>query len=364
MDGRNNQWKQVALAGLVAACGNAAAAEQWREVGAPPERELYLGIGGGRAWLDDQRGDPDHGSGLQLLLGWKFAGHWNLEVGTSHFNFETGDVGDTDFYRNALTVDLLWTTAGAGWRPYLLAGIGAAYNDVFPDSGDGLDPVANVGVGVMSRPFGSYGLRLRAEGRYVRDWTAGSHADDRHVYLGLIIPLHKPPAPQVEVREVVREVVRQVPAPAAPPPPDSDRDGVPDPGDRCPNTLPGTRVDSEGCAIQSSVVTLQGVHFETGSARLTAGSSAILSQAAAALSGQPSMRIEVRGHTDSVGSEQSNQVLSARRAQSVVDFLAQNGIDAARLQSTGFGEGDPVADNATAEGRASNRRVEFRVLAR
>jgi OOP family OmpA-OmpF porin len=341
------------------------------EVG-PVGREPYLNLAGGHTWLDDAWGAPDAGYGLQFLLGWSLSPAWRMEVSSSYFNLETGEGWGTDFYRTSLGMDVLWTPFQGKWTPFLLAGAGAAYNDIYPENDD-IDPFANVGVGVMFPPLGRYGVRFRVEGRYTYQRHRPSSTTDRYAFLGVSIPLR--PAPrfdvkEVEVHEVVREVVREVivPAPALPPPPppqkDSDNDGVDDGRDRCPNTLPGTQVDREGCAIEHSVVTLQGVHFETGSARLTRDSLAILAQASAALNGQPSMRIEVRGHTDSAGSDAANQSLSERRAQSVVDFMVQSGISRSRLEALGFGETLPVADNATAEGRASNRRVEFRVLSR
>lgn len=75
----------------------------------------------------------------------------------------------------------------------------------------------------------------------------------------------------------------------------------------------------------------------------------------------PKMKIEISGHTDNTGSEQHNNQLSENRALAVVNYLKANGIEASRLQSKGFGASQPVADNATAEGRALNRRIEMKV---
>jgi OOP family OmpA-OmpF porin len=74
--------------------------------------------------------------------------------------------------------------------------------------------------------------------------------------------------------------------------------------------------------------------------------------------------VEVAGHTDSVGSEEYNQGLSERRANTVRDYLASKGINASRLTARGYGEGRPVASNDTSEGRQENRRVELVVLDR
>lgn len=72
--------------------------------------------------------------------------------------------------------------------------------------------------------------------------------------------------------------------------------------------------------------------------------------------------IEVMGHTDSSGSESYNQALSTRRAESVGSYLTAQGIDSRRVLAQGFGEAHPIADNATPEGRQSNRRVELRLV--
>lgn len=74
------------------------------------------------------------------------------------------------------------------------------------------------------------------------------------------------------------------------------------------------------------------------------------------------MEIEVSGHTDNVGNKSYNQELSQKRAQSVVNYLTENGISKCRLIAKGYGMDKPVADNETEEGRAENRRVEFTIL--
>ena len=73
----------------------------------------------------------------------------------------------------------------------------------------------------------------------------------------------------------------------------------------------------------------------------------------------PGLQYEVQGHTDSTGTRESNQKLSERRAQAIVDKLVELGIDASRLTAVGKGQYSPIADNATEEGRAQNRRVVF-----
>jgi outer membrane protein OmpA-like peptidoglycan-associated protein len=74
------------------------------------------------------------------------------------------------------------------------------------------------------------------------------------------------------------------------------------------------------------------------------------------------MRIEISGHTDITGSASLNFKLSENRAKAVVDYLTGKGIDSKRLEYNGIGPLQPISDNATPEGRAKNRRVEFKIL--
>jgi OOP family OmpA-OmpF porin len=142
---------------------------------------------------------------------------------------------------------------------------------------------------------------------------------------------------------------------------DSDGDGVVDALDQCPNTPRGDQVDAKGCTL-ASTLQLKGVNFDNDSAALRADARPILDEAVTTLKRYPQLRVEVAGHTDDRGSDAYNLDLSQRRAQAVLDYFVQMGIDAARLVPKGYGETAPVADNATDAGRAKNRRVELRIL--
>ena len=139
---------------------------------------------------------------------------------------------------------------------------------------------------------------------------------------------------------------------------DSDGDGVVNSKDKCPDSKPGAVVDADGCEVEV-VIELQGVHFDFDKASLKAESFAILDAAVSTLSTHGKIAVEVAGHTDSKGSESYNQGLSERRAAVVKDYLVNKGISADRLTSNGYGESNPVADNATEGGRAKNRRTEL-----
>jgi len=111
-------------------------------------------------------------------------------------------------------------------------------------------------------------------------------------------------------------------------------------------------------------IRLNNIFFETAKTELLPKSQAELDRLAALLRDMPSMRIEIRGHTDSVDDDAFNQKLSDGRAASVVTYLTKAGIAANRLQSKGFGEAAPVAPNTDDKGRLQNRRVEFVILSR
>lgn len=157
---------------------------------------------------------------------------------------------------------------------------------------------------------------------------------------------------------------------------DADGDGVPDVLDRCPNTKAGAKVDANGCepstpapkaaapmAITTNVV-LKGVNFESGSAKITRDSFVVLDDVAAKLKANPGMKVEVAGFTDNSGSPTINRALSQRRAEMVMSYLVARGVPAANLIARGYGPDQPIADNASDDGRAQNRRVELRPAGR
>lgn len=106
------------------------------------------------------------------------------------------------------------------------------------------------------------------------------------------------------------------------------------------------------------------VFFDTDEHTLDLEDQAVLEDLYQKLKSKPLMQIEIAAHTDNVGSDSYNMALSQRRANSVRNYLLSRGIDESRVFSKGYGETEPKATNDTAEGRAKNRRVEVRVLAK
>jgi len=107
----------------------------------------------------------------------------------------------------------------------------------------------------------------------------------------------------------------------------------------------------------------QQIKFKTGSAKIVGAESfAVLDDVAQALRDNPQIqRLRIEGHTDSVGKDAKNLRLSQGRADAVMNELLKRAIDPARMEAVGFGETQPLASNATATGRAENRRTEFNI---
>jgi outer membrane protein OmpA-like peptidoglycan-associated protein/tetratricopeptide (TPR) repeat protein len=113
-----------------------------------------------------------------------------------------------------------------------------------------------------------------------------------------------------------------------------------------------------------ATMVLDNIFFETNKATIKTESAAELARLAALLVENPTIRLEISGHTDNVGSYRVNQKLSESRAKSVVNYMVSQGVSADRLEYKGYAFNQPIADNNTADGRAKNRRVEFKVISK
>jgi OmpA-OmpF porin, OOP family len=153
---------------------------------------------------------------------------------------------------------------------------------------------------------------------------------------------------------------------------DADADGVPDYRDACPDTPAGETVDAKGCSVpkatQSAMVTETGtwlyedIKFDSGSSNIKSGSYPVLAEIILVLNQNPNLKVEVQGHTDSAGSLALNNKLSGDRANAVMTYLTDKGVNPDQLSAAGYGPSRPLVSNDTAEGRARNRRVELKPL--
>jgi len=307
---------------------------------------------------------------VELLLGYTEPYHPDSNQEVDVFQWEV------DFLFHMLPDSMI--------TPYLEAGLGGLTYDP-EDSSTETHALMNLGAGL--KWFLSDAFALRADVRRMLA-VEGLSFDDKNDHwsymLGLTMSfggeVKQPPPPPAPA-----------PAPLPPPPPppapvDSDGDGVTDDMDKCPDTPEGCEVDASGCPLDTDMDgvinckdkcpnTPKGVNvnergcwvisaslaFGFDSAELKPEGKELLDQAYDILKNDD-LKIEIHGYTDSVGAEAYNQKLSERRAESVKAYLVDKGIDESRMTTVGYGESDPVAPNDTKEGRAKNRRVEFKVL--
>jgi len=273
------------------------------------------------------------------------------------------------------------------FEPFALFGVGgstAASSDLDLFQND-TDLVVHAGLGLKVALGDDWGVRL--DGRLALPPSSDSESvtADGEILLGLYkgfgppAPPAPPAAPcppaqaapdQADPRDGVEARAEKGPPPA-PLPADGDGDGLMDDKDKCPKqpeTANGFD-DGDGCPdevppdVKKLTGVISGIEFAQGtSVQLAPGSAAVLDEAVAMLKKYPTVHIEISGHTDSSGDGAQNLALSQKRADAVRDYLIQRGIAASRLASKGYGSEFPIGNNATPEGKAQNRRVEFKLL--
>lgn len=147
---------------------------------------------------------------------------------------------------------------------------------------------------------------------------------------------------------------------------DTDNDGVLDKDDDCPATA--GPASNKGCPVIEKEVeeilkmAFDNLEFETGKDIIKEASLPSLTELAGVLKKKPTWGLQISGHTDNVGDDQKNMILSKKRAEAVKNFMISQGIDTARLNVLYFGETMPIATNDTPEGRQKNRRVEMKII--
>jgi OOP family OmpA-OmpF porin len=323
----------------------------------------YVSVLGGYFIPDKGYGAQRNGSALSLIYGDQFSDNWSVEGNLFGTVLETGRNNGTDYYQTGATLDAvygLYDRTKATITPFVVGGGGAEWNDMYPQQRSRTSFVADGGLGFVTKSL-YHGIKIRGEGRYLHNFFEGGQNDFR-VQLGIEIPLGRvidriievpTPAPPAitEIKEVPRPWI------------DSDGDGVDDEHDDCPNTPHGLKVDAHGCVIPGQVIQLNGVTFDFNKARLTANAQTILNTISAAFIGQPSLKVEIAGHTDSIGTVAANLKLSQARADAVKAYLISRGAKPQQLAAKGYGKSQPlIHPEKTADDREHNRRVEFRVL--
>lgn len=229
---------------------------------------------------------------------------------------------------------------------YGLAGVG--YQEITQELDKHRDsPILNYGIGLKyDIPY--YGIAIKGDVRHLI--ALKENQNDIMYTIGLGMPLGKR-YKEDQITANIPEVVIEKPLTIINT--DDDNDGVPNKFDKCPDTLPGTKVNKDGCV---ETIDLK-INFDYDSSTIKPQYQSNLQQFSNILKQDKKLKAIIEAHTDSIASDEYNQALSERRAASVMNALNKNGIDLSRLEAIGYGESEPIATNETEEGRAQNRRV-------
>ncbi|MDQ1268446.1 MAG: OmpA-OmpF porin, family [Campylobacterota bacterium] len=271
---------------------------------------------------------------------------------------------DTDIYRIALNGVHEYNAIGM-IKPLTKIGIGYETIDKhFADNEDSVFLDAGVGAKI---PF-TDAIALKLEAVYMlkendRRWDSNlALLAGINFAFGPKAQAAAPvPAPVAAPAPKPEPVVAPAPAPRPAPVPvdgDDDRDGVLNSVDKCPTTPAGHKVDSDGC---SKLVNLH-INFDTASYKVKDAYQSKVKEFADFMKAMPNYDAKIVGHTDSVGSDKSNQTLSENRANAVKNLIIKEGVEAGRISSKGMGEKAPTTTNATKEGKAENRRIEAELI--
>lgn len=306
--------------------------------------------------------------GFSFGVGYQFDSPWAVEFTYTSVDTELTS-GGVDADTEYLHLDGYYHFEDSNdnnWSSYLVAGIGQQSFEA--DNYDESDLQLNAGYGIKY---------LFSSNFYARtDLRATLGAEDSDVgtlfNIGLVYifggssssnaPTKANPSntqPTKEGAEKVEEVVSAaviVADKAA----DVDSDGVSDDEDKCLDTKAGAKVDESGCneVLEEAKEFTLNVTFKTNSSEINKSSTADIKALAEFLTSYPDTVVTIEGHSDSVGVAAYNKTLSQKRANAVKGVLASDyNIEAERVSAVGFGEEQPISDNATSEGRDKNRRV-------
>lgn len=364
------------------------------------EQELRPYFSGGYSHVfDDSQRNSDNGMGGYLSFGAPVNQLIGYEVSGFYHGFDSDGPTGAEWKDYGLKLDgLFFYSRNASFSPYFGLGVGVAKTKLeTAPAGGSTDPFADIGLGFLSY-LKSTDLGFRADVRYrwinPDNFPGVGNFGEPVVRVGLVVPIGErgagsdesslPPGSRISAGKITPNdadgdgVLNDADkCPGTPAgwlidatgcPIDSDHDGVPDNLDKCPGTAPGVAVDAKGCPVSGAAAgpnrSFENVNFAYDKSDLTDYAKALLDNTANVIGGlvqkYPSLKIDVSGHTDWVGTDAYNQALSERRANTVKSYLTRKGVDAARINTSAFGETKPIAPNETEEGRALNRRTEVR----
>jgi len=333
---RDGSWEWSAGAGL------------WYTDGA------LAGFLGRRGFSDDGNRPSRLAPAAAVRVGYNVSEQWGFSIGTSGAQ-ASGVRYVAPFAAATYTANL-----NAGFSPFLT--LGTQFTRITGENSRKTHPTWGTHLGVGFRSMLSPNFALRVEGRigmeHYADLPQSKTAYNSLATIGFSyfsagrrappVAMGAPPCPQCP-RARVDTLWRTRP----PPPPRRCEHGI---------APAGAPVDQYGCLVFRDTLLLEAVRFDFDKSEITPTAVSILDRVAESMLAYPEAVFEIAGHTDSVGTFAYNFLLSARRAAAVRNYLIRQGVPAHKMTAVGYGEGFPIAPNATVEGRALNRRgVELRV---
>jgi len=338
---KNNLVKLAVAASITCAAFSASAEDMYRGAWYAVPGVSYLNT--------DSDLDANNGGGAFLKLGKELSESWDIQggLGYNRASEDTGIAGVSGRYKQTtLGLDALYMFSRDKFRPFLLAGVGAARNNIdYKLDGADIDGkksswLANVGLGAQYLFNDSFGLqadlrhqwsraKLRFDGQSETD-TIGNTL----LNLGGVFRFGAPaPAPVIEPTPEPAPVAAIAPEPAPAPAPEPVK-----------------------CTPTSETITVGAERlFGFDKAALKAEGKSALDDAAAKIKANPEIKaVIVTGHTDRIGSDAYNQKLSERRAKQVADYLVSQGVDSALISASGKGESEPVVQ---CDGKKVNKKL-------